>query len=40
MENKKESFSKPKSKISIDSKTDVRLPIGYIDLSYDNPKNE
>ena len=40
MENKKESFSKPKSKISIDSKTEVRLPIGYIDLSYDNPKNE
>jgi hypothetical protein len=40
MENKKESFSMPKSKISIDSKTDVRLPIGYIDLSYDNPKNE
>ena len=40
MENKKESFSKPKAKISIDSKTEVRLPIGYIDLSYDNPKNE
>ena len=40
MENKKESFSKTKTKISIDSKTDVRLPIGYIDLSYDNPKNE
>ena len=24
----------------IDSKTDIRLPLEYIDLSYDNPKNE
>ena len=39
-ENKKKSLSKPKSKILIDSKTEVRLPLCYIDLSYDNPKNE
>ncbi len=37
IENKKENS---KSKISIDSKTEARLPKGYIDLSYDNPKNE
>ena len=40
MENKKQSLSKPKSKIKIDSKTEVRLPLGYVDLSYDNPINE
>lgn len=39
-ENKKQSLSKPKSKILIDSKTEVRLPLCYIDLSYDNPINE
>ena len=39
-ENKKKSLCKPKSKILIDSKTEVRLPLCYIDLSYDNPKNE
>ena len=39
-ENKKEVASKLKSKISIDSKTEIRLPLEYIDLSYDNPKNE
>ena len=40
IENKKESISKPKSKITIDSKTEIRLPLEYIDLSYDNLKNE
>jgi hypothetical protein len=39
-ENKKPSLSKTKSKILIDSKTEVRLPLCYIDLSYDNPINE
>ncbi len=37
MENKKENS---KSKIPIDSRSEARLPQGYIDLSYDNPKNE
>ena len=40
MENKKEQNIKPKSIILIDSKTEARLPSEYIDLSYDNPKNE
>ena len=39
-ENKKQTLSNPKSKILIDSKTEIRLPLCYIDLSYDNPINE
>ena len=40
IENKKEKENMIKTKISIDSRTEARLPKGYIDLSYDNPKNE
>ena len=40
IEDKKEENIIHKSKISIDSKTEVRLPKGYIDISYDNPINE
>ena len=39
-ENKKEQNIIHKSEIRIDSRTEVRLPLGYIDLSFDNPKNE
>ena len=39
-ESKKEKNAKQKSEIKIDSKTEARLPLGYIDLSFDNPKNE
>ena len=39
IENKKEQIIK-KVKEIIDSKTDIRLPLEYVDLSYDNPKNE
>jgi len=38
-ENKKEQMFIQR-KFTIDSKTDARLPQGYIDLSYDNPINE
>ena len=37
IENKKENS---KTQISIDSRSEARLPKGYVDLSYDNPKNE
>lgn len=39
-ENKKEQNLKQKSEARIDSRTEARLPQGYIDLSFDNPKNE
>ena len=39
-ESKKDKNIKQKSEIKIDSKTEARLPLGYIDLSFDNPKNE
>ena len=39
-DSKKDKIIKPKSEIKIDSKTEARLPLGYIDLSFDNPKNE
>ena len=40
MEDKKEENIIVKPKIAIDSKTEGRLPNGYIDISYDNPINE
>lgn len=39
-DSKKDKNIKQKSEIKIDSKTEARLPLGYIDLSFDNPKNE
>ena len=39
-DSKKDKIIKQKSEIKIDSKTEARLPVGYIDLSFDNPKNE
>ena len=39
-EDKKEETFLQNTKILIDSKTDGRLPNGYIDISYDNPINE
>lgn len=39
-ESKKEKNLKQKWEIKIDSKSEARLPVGYIDLSFDNPKNE
>ena len=40
IENKKDEEIIKKPKIVIDSKTEGRLPKGYIDISYDNPINE
>ena len=39
-ESKKEKNMKQKWEIKIDSKSEARLPVGYIDWSFDNPKNE
>ena len=40
IENKKDEDIILKPKLAIDSKTEGRLPKGYIDISYDNPINE
>ena len=39
-ENKNDQNIIQNSEIRIDSRTEARLPQGYIDLSFDNPKNE
>ena len=39
-ENIKDPTLKEKSETRIDSRTEARLPPGYIDLSFDNNKNE
>ena len=39
-ENKNDQNIMQNTEIRIDSRTEARLPQGYIDLSFDNPKNE